>query len=457
MTLESETTPGVEAAPGVAPVSTAQEEQTNTRVSSRQSEGSYNDDDPDRPRWDRDTRLVAVFDYHHPDGRYAYSKLKGERADGEKTFLTGRRLGGNTLQIEKAESPRDFYAYPGLTNYLKGAGKEPDLLYRAHDLHREMAARLDEPVFICEGEKDSDSLWAIGLMATTNPNGAGKWKPEFSTRFHERDVVILPDNDERGRSHAEKVAASVQRYAPKSLKIVLLHGLGPKEDVSDWLEGKTREEFLQAVNDAGASAASEPTGRGVTLDDFYAFMPAHNYIFAPSRESWPATSVNSRIPPQPLVDAAGRPVLNDDGEQVRIPANKWLDQHRPVEQMTWAPGEPLVIVDRLTSEGGWIDRPGCAVFNQYRPPAAFVGDPDKAGPWVDHLRAVYPDEAEHIMDWAAHRIQKPEEKVNHALVFGGAPGIGKDSILHPLKQGVGHWNWADVSPKHLLGRFNGFV
>jgi hypothetical protein len=41
---------------------------------------------------------------------------------------------------------------------------------------------------------------------------------------------------------------------------------------------------------------------GVSVDDFYAYMPAHCYIFAPSREMWPASSVNSRVPPIPVAD-----------------------------------------------------------------------------------------------------------------------------------------------------------
>lgn len=229
----------------------------------RQTEGSYSEDDADRPLWNRATKLVAAFDYHRPDGSYAYTKLKGLRDDGEKTFLTGRRLMGNDLQIAKQEWPREFYNFPGLTHYMKGSDGQPDLLYRLPDLLRVMGERPDAPVFICEGEKDADSLWAIDLPATTNPNGAGKWRPEFSTQLHDRHVVILPDNDERGREHADKVAASVGRYAPLSLKIVQLPGLGSKGDVTDWLEaGHTRDDLLAAVESAQDRGPGSRAGGG---------------------------------------------------------------------------------------------------------------------------------------------------------------------------------------------------
>lgn len=181
------------------------------------------------------------------------------------------------------------------------------------------------------------------------------------------------------------------------------------------------------------------------VEDFYGYMPMHNYIFVPSREVWPAASVNARVPPPTAPN--GRPVRPSD----------WIDQHRPVEQMTWAPGQPVVLRDTLVSSGGIVAQPGCSVFNLYRPPEPASGDPAKAGPWLAHLEHVYPDDHDYIATWLAHRVQRPGEKINHALVLGGSQGIGKDSILEPVKRAVGHWNFEEVAPAHMLGRFNGFV
>lgn len=184
---------------------------------------------------------------------------------------------------------------------------------------------------------------------------------------------------------------------------------------------------------------------GVQLDDFCAYMPTHNYIFKPTREMWPASSVNARIPP--IATEPGVPPLK---------ANQWLDANRAVEQATWAPGLPMQIKDRLIDGGGWIDHPACTVFNLYRPPGIRPkpGDP---GPWVKHVRRLYGDGAEHIITCLAHRVQRPFEKINHAIVLGGAQGIGKDTILEPIKHAIGPWNFTEVGPMQMLGRFNGFV
>jgi hypothetical protein len=51
-------------------------------------------------------------------------------------------------------------------------------------------------------------------------------------------------------------------------------------------------------------------------------------------------------------------------------------------------------------------------------------------------------------------VQKPDEKINHALVLGGNQGIGKDTILEPVKRAVGPWNFKETTPTKIMGRFN---
>jgi Family of unknown function (DUF5906) len=86
-----------------------------------------------------------------------------------------------------------------------------------------------------------------------------------------------------------------------------------------------------------------------------------------------------------------------------------------------------------------------------------LGDAAEAYVWKNHVQKIFPDDAEHIVKWLAHRVQFPEDKINHAVVLGGAQGIGKDTLLEPVKHAVGDWNFLEVAPHHLLGRFNGYV
>ena len=196
----------------------------------------------------------------------------------------------------------------------------------------------------------------------------------------------------------------------------------------------------------------------VRLQDFVAYMQSHDYVFMPAGDFWPAARVNARLPPVKLFDKGGLPTVDPKtGAQKQVSASEWLAKNAPVEQMTWAPGLPQLVRDKLISEGGWSDRKGVTVLNLYRPPDPPPGDATKAGPWIAHVRRIYSDEADHIIEFLAHRVQQPHEKINHGLVLGGLQGIGKDTLLEPVKRAVGPWNFVEVSPQQMLGRFNGFL
>lgn len=204
--------------------------------------------------------------------------------------------------------------------------------------------------------------------------------------------------------------------------------------------------------------------RTFTVDDFEAYLPDHTYVYMATREFWPATSVNSLVRPVQLFDDKGTAVTKTVGrgekaeeKPVFQAAGLWLDKNKPLEQQTWAPGEPDIIRDRLMADGGWMPKPRSRVLNLYRPAPAWRGDATAAGPWVDHVRMLYGAEADHILRWLAHRVQRPQQKINHALVLGGRPGIGKDTILEPVKMAIGHWNMAEIAPKQLLENFNEYA
>ena len=118
------------------------------------------------------------------------------------------------------------------------------VLYRLPEL---LAADPSETVFIVEGEKVADCLARRGLVATTNPGGALKWRSEYSVALRSRRVVILPDHDDAGRQHGAEVAQSVDRVA-SSVRLVDLPGLAEHGDAFEWFAaGHTVEELLALV------------------------------------------------------------------------------------------------------------------------------------------------------------------------------------------------------------------
>jgi hypothetical protein len=104
----------------------------------------------------------------------------------------------------------------------------------------------DQPLIVVEGEKDVETLWTRGFVATCNSGGAGKWKKEFVSYFAGRDVVVIPDNDAPGEKHAQQVLDSFAGVA-KSARILRLDGLAEKGDVTDWFAAGNGEEQFRAL------------------------------------------------------------------------------------------------------------------------------------------------------------------------------------------------------------------
>jgi len=120
----------------------------------------------------------------------------------------------------------------------------------------EVVAAVQEarPVHVVEGEKDADRLVALGLVATCNPMGAGKWRPEHADALKGAKVVVIRDRDAPGKAHAADIVRSVDGLAAS---VQLLEPASGK-DVSDHLDAGLSLEALRPVQDAEAPTSAEP-------------------------------------------------------------------------------------------------------------------------------------------------------------------------------------------------------
>lgn len=155
------------------------------------------------------------------------------------------RKGNLSYQSIRYE-PKDFgFRRPdGHGNWIYDLQGVQRVLYKLPEL---INADKNEPVLIVEGEKDVDNLRSLGFIATTSPMGADNWRKEYNQYFKGRDVVLIPDNDEKGRNYSKTVGANLKNIA-KSVRWLELPGLQEKEDVSDWIErGGDVEKLLDFV------------------------------------------------------------------------------------------------------------------------------------------------------------------------------------------------------------------
>jgi hypothetical protein len=142
-------------------------------------------------------------------------------------------------------------------------------------------------VFYLEGEKDVDRARSVGLLATTNPMGAGKWRDEYAAFFQGRHVVVLPDNDADGAHHAKLVVQGVAHVAA-SVKVVNLPGLPLKGDLSDWLDaGHTRDELEQLIAstpvvDSRLATMGEPSNENRRSTSGFVLTPLDTLLAEPT-------------------------------------------------------------------------------------------------------------------------------------------------------------------------------
>lgn len=162
-----------------------------------------------------------AWDYHDEHGTVLYRVVRYVKA-GEKQYAAQH------LEGEK---------------WVPGLNGQTPTLYRLPDVLR--AAAKGDTIYVTEGEKCADALRKLGLCATTNSGGAGKWRAGYGAHFAGAgDAVILADNDEPGEKHARQVWENVRAHVP-SARIVRFPELPPAGDVVDWLaSGKTPLELF---------------------------------------------------------------------------------------------------------------------------------------------------------------------------------------------------------------------
>jgi len=195
--------------------------------------------------------VTAEYLYHNPDGTIAFAveRIEHQKAGGSFVMKDGKRK--KTFRQKRPDPDR-----PG--EWIWDVNGVPVIVYRLP----EVIDTITHGAVICviEGEACANALWKLGIAATTNAGGAGKWREEHRKHLAGTDVVLIPDNDDAGHRHMQDVGAALSGIA-KRVRVLVLPDLPPKGDVVDWLNaGGTREAFDRLVDQAPdwkPSAAAE--------------------------------------------------------------------------------------------------------------------------------------------------------------------------------------------------------
>ncbi len=156
------------------------------------------------------TKNSTTYKYFNADGSLAYTKTRCDKSDGSKSF---------------------YFELPNGAKSLKGVQK---ILY---NLPAVIGA---DTVYLVEGEKCAEAVIKQGYTATTLCTGANsKWDDTYNQYLENKEVIIIPDNDEAGFQYAKML----KEHLPFA-KVISLGDLKNKEDIYDWLQkGHTMDEI----------------------------------------------------------------------------------------------------------------------------------------------------------------------------------------------------------------------
>jgi putative DNA primase/helicase len=142
---------------------------------------------------------------------------------------------------------------PLVAVHLHGISKLPELITAI-----DIARKSGNPflVFFCEGEKDVDNARLRGLMATTVPGCVSEWPAGMAEVFRDVDVVVLEDNDVKGRIRADHACAALQGVAASIRRFIVSDK--PEGDVTDFFEGGgTADDLLRMAMESPFWAPDE--------------------------------------------------------------------------------------------------------------------------------------------------------------------------------------------------------
>lgn len=170
------------------------------------------------------TPVVATYRYLDDNGKLLAEKLR--RADKSFTW--------------RQPDSRHGWVYS-----RKGV---PNRLY--------VGGELTGAVFVCEGEKDVDTLHHLGYTAASGADGAGpgKWRKEYTEQLQGCSVCVFTDNDEVGRAYAAETCNALHGAA-SSVRLLDIATVWPEVpehgDVSDMVaalgDERTRELIGQLI------------------------------------------------------------------------------------------------------------------------------------------------------------------------------------------------------------------
>lgn len=340
-------------------------------------------------------------------------------------------------------------------NWIFKAGSGPAVLYRLPEVKAAIAE--GRTIFVCEGEKDSDRLASLGLVATCNiegaaqPNQRQKWKAEYTDQLSgAARVVLVPDNDDPGRAHMRHVAAQLAGKVAE-VRWLELPELPEKGDVSDWLnKGHTTDEFLALVEkcpspEEAEQQSTEQHDKRIEWLKGFAFLISDNLIAEIETGGTMKASLFDKLAESEFPNAWSR---------ARPTVHLARSKAQFFRHDCYYPGEPRTV--KKESALGTVE-PLLNTYNRPQLPEPRFEATHEAA-FVEHLLFISGNDdkfTEALLDFAATLVQKPGQRINWIpLLIAPAKGTGRGLLLQILTAILGKSNVGIVGNSSVGGQFH---
>ena len=208
---------------------------------------------------------IVAFIPKKPDGVWVYQDKEGNPLV-------------KIAKHKRADGGKDYFQYhwneqgwqPGVKNYIK---REDIPIYRYQEVREAIAE--GKTIWIVEGEKCADKLFTLGVIATCNIGGSGKWRPsDTKCLARAKEIILCPDCDRPGVKHMDMIysaligkdnqlkvsQSSTDQKDKPAIKWLYVFPDYPQWlslpekgglDISDWLESqKSIEDIYNSVEEA---------------------------------------------------------------------------------------------------------------------------------------------------------------------------------------------------------------
>ncbi len=233
----------------------------------------------------------TTYTYCNSQGNVAYKKTRTDYDDGSKKF---------------------YFEQPNGTKGVKGIQRE---------LYNLPAVLTATKVYFVEGEKCADAIIKQGAVATTLDTGAkSPWYSHYDEYLKDKEVIIIPDNDNAGMNYAKKILQNVP-----AARIVKLPDLAEKGDIYDWLAmGHTLAEIdelptFEITEDTTTSKTDHSTS--VKTGEFKAETQAETIIRLVEEKDTILFHDTAKDPYAAIMNDGHREVWNIDNSDF----NTWLN------------------------------------------------------------------------------------------------------------------------------------